>query len=344
LILLVSVTVIAQDEDMVLQGKPVSEWIKQLRSENRGLQLRAAQVLSSAPTNLYERIIPQVIPVLRSERENDRFVAAQVLGSYGPGAKNAVPDLLPLLEGTQYERNRAAGAKALGQILKDAQPSEEIDKVVQALIKLFRDKYSDVRREAVVACGMIGPAAKLCIPHLPELFSDGENPWGENALVRRSAAWACGRMGSLGAEHIDRLINMMFTHPFPEVVEAIGEIGPVNENVVKNVMRRMEQVMNVHDLLLGEPKAKDYLPTCFAVLEKFGPKASPAVPLMKRLLKEQPREYGGPHIPVLALKVLGAIGPDAKDAIPEIEKLLSVSKDPAVKKAGEEALQKITSR
>ena len=92
------------------ERKPLSEWVNQLRSANCGLQLKAARALSKAPAEMYAKIVPQVIPVLKSERENDKFVAAQVLGNYGPAAKAAVPDLLPMLKGTQYERNRAAAA------------------------------------------------------------------------------------------------------------------------------------------------------------------------------------------------------------------------------------------
>jgi len=187
-----------------LNGKPLSQWIQQLRSENRGLQLRAARALTEAPENLRPTIVPLLIPVLKSERENDRFVAAQVLGSYGPGARPAVPSLLPLLSDMQFERNRAAAAKALGQILKDAQPDEEVEKVTQALTRKINeewDAYSDVRREAVYAIGMIGPAARSAIPKLTRALTDVDpvhKLGGERRFVRAAAPWACGRMGATG--------------------------------------------------------------------------------------------------------------------------------------------------
>ena len=103
-----------------------------------------------------------MIPLLAAERENTRFPAAQVLGECGPVAKDAVPHLLPMLKGTQYERNRTAAAVALGKILKDSESSKQIDEVTEALIVCFKDQYSDVRREAARACGMIGPAYCRC--------------------------------------------------------------------------------------------------------------------------------------------------------------------------------------
>ena len=295
------------DEEPCIQGKPVSELLKQLRSDNRGLQLRAARALAEAPENLRESLVPPLIEILKSERENDRFSAAQVLGEYGKVARKAVPALLPLLEGTQYERNRAAGAKALGQILKDAEPSEEVDKVVEALIKLFKDPYPDVRREAATACGMIGPAAKACIPHLKPLLE--EPPGADPNMVSVAAAWTCERMGILAKEHVDLLIALMHryaSYKTPAYVLALGAIGPIQDNIVPNILDKMEQT----DQSIWWQIAP------YQVLEKFGPKAAPAVDLLERFLRENKLP---PHLVVQTMKTLRAIGPAAKKALPTIE-------------------------
>lgn len=78
------------DEEQCIQGKRVSELLKQLRSDNRGLLLRAARALIEAPANLRETLVTHLIEVLKSERENDRFSVAQVLGEYESGARKAV--------------------------------------------------------------------------------------------------------------------------------------------------------------------------------------------------------------------------------------------------------------
>ena len=310
--------VVAQDEDMVLQGNPVSEWIKQLRSENRGLQLRAVQVLCNAPSNLHERIMMQVIPVLRSERENDKFAAAQVLGSYGAVARPAIPDLLPMLEGTQYERNRAAAAKALGQILKDAKPDEEVEKVTQALIKAFNDPYSDVRREALRACGMIGPAAKSCIPHLAAKLTEGGvtgGAWGKDEiyLVREAAAYCVMRMGPLAKEHVDLMIAKLHQEgqKSPIWVQAPGAIGPVHENVAKNIVDKLE---------VPDP-AMWWMLEAYDVLASFGPRAEPAVDLAARYLRECKLPGAGA---IKLLRLLKSIGPAATNALPVIKSYLNI--------------------
>jgi len=327
------------DDDPIINDKPLSAWITQLRSDNRGLQLRAARTLAEAPAELRPRIVEQLIPVLKSERENDKFAAAQVLGEYGPVAISAVSDLLPMLEGTQYERNRAAAAKALGQILKDAKPSETVEKVVQCLIKRFSDPYPDVQREAVYACGMIGPAAKSCLPHLGRPleygihYSSADAPW---ALVRQATAWTLSRMGPLAASYMDRLIARLHYEGrnMPVIVEAMGAIGPVNENVVPNIIDAIEAAGRPGDY--GEFKVK-----AFETLAKFGEKSAPAVPVIRRMLRNTVGDNSR-VVQLAMLKALPALGPAAKEAIPEILIYAGKTEDPELRNAAITAYKAIT--
>ncbi len=300
-----------EGEEPKLKGKPLSKWIAQLNHSNRGLQVRAARTLSEAPKELWAKVIPQLIPLLGNERENLRCWVAQVLGNYGPEARAAVPGLLPLLEGTQFERNRAAAAKALGLILKDAKPGKEVEKVAQALSEKYNeeyDKYSDVRREAVRAIGMIGPAAKTVIPKLHRALIDYRKYSREHQMVRQQASWACGRMGPPAKMHIDRLISMLHQegHQLPEIAWAIGRIGPVHENVVPNLVDKMEKNMNSPGLVMRSLEA----------LESFGEKSAGSVDFLVYYMKN-----GRPSTDTLiqTLKTLKAIGSKAKKATALVE-------------------------
>lgn len=306
------------EDDPDVGGKALSEQIKQLRSDNRGFQVRVSRALMEAPAALKPAIAPKVIPLLKSERENDKFVAAQVLGECGPVARPAIPDLLPMLKGTQYERNRAAAAKALGQILKDAKPDKEVEDVADALIAKLNedyDAYSDVRREAIYAIGMIGPAAKKTIPKFLKGLTDYKEHSAEHQMVRKASAWACARMGPLAAEHADRLISMLNSEggDVPEVMEALGCIGPVSDNVVLNLV----------DKLAAD---NEWSPICWRVqtyeaLQKFGPKAAPAVPVVMRLLNSGKVHYAHVHA---ALRVFETAGQAGKQALPVVEKFQTV--------------------
>ncbi len=340
-VFLLDVAAGAEAPEPELQGRPLSEWIAQLMDTNRGKQVRAARALSEAPEEIRPAIIEKLRPILASERENDRFVAAQVLGDYGPAARAAAPDLLPVLQGTQFERNRAAAAKSLGQILKNAKPSEEVEKVAEALVAVFNDKYSDVRREAVYACGMIGPAAKACVPHLPDRFNDTE--WLKDAecfLVRRAAAWTAGRMGEHGAVHIDRLIAMMHSNrPGPtEFIDAIGEIGPVHDNVVPNIVDKLEKTVYGGWQGVSGEEQSNYAMHCLMVLERFGAKSGPAVDLLVRLLDPKDIQRD-PARAVQVLRTLAAIGGAAAKAVPVIEKNALAAGNEQVRKAAEDALK-----
>jgi HEAT repeat protein len=310
------------DDEIKIKGKPVSKWIAQLTGSNRGLQVRASRALAEATPEQIPHVAAKLIPILESKRENDRFVAAQTLGKYGPPARAAVPKLVPLLKGTQFERNRAAAAKALGLILADAEPSEEVEKVTAALTAKFNedyDQYEDVRREAAWALGKIGLAAKSCIPKLERALTDvGQH----NAFqdVRRGAAWTCGRMGIEAKQHIDRLISMMHREgkDVPEIAEAIGKIGPVHENVIPNIMDVIEKSGRY---LTSYAPAKV---AGFEALARFGKKSASAVPLIRRFLKELKGgdDLGSLTIRTAALKTLAAVGPPAKAALPEVTKNL----------------------
>lgn len=323
-------TAIAQEEAHVIDGKSLSEWINQLRSDNRGLQLRAAKALAGVPSNAIPQAVKALIPILSSERDNDRFAAAQTLGEYGSAARSAVPHLLPLLVGTQYERNRAAAAKALGQILKDAKSDEEVDKVAQALTRKISDDYdaySDVRREVVKALGMIGPAAKSCIPKLTRVIFEGSLGLGSNQdqeyrLVRRAAAWTCARIGPLAAQHIDLLITRMHMEGewCPEVVEAIGAIGAVHDNVIPNIIDKIESSGRGGDF--GALKE-----AAFSALANFGEKSAPVVPLTRRLLQGPMWGNDAMRVRIAMMKALPAFGPAAKDAVAEILAQIRIGKE-----------------
>ena len=54
------------EEELKIQDKPLSQWMAQLRGENRGFQMRAARALIESPTNARPKIIEQVIPQLEN--------------------------------------------------------------------------------------------------------------------------------------------------------------------------------------------------------------------------------------------------------------------------------------
>jgi HEAT repeat protein len=307
--------------------------------------------MEHVPAEMAPKIVPKLLSLLKSERQNTKPWAAQILGSYGSVSHAAVPDLLPMLENMQYERNRAMAATALGQILEDAEPSEEVEKVTQALIKRFTDGYPDVRREAVRACGMIGPAAKSCVPHLSNRLIDSQAKRSPTEIgpIRANAAWTVGRMGKHANAHIDRLIAMLHKERYYEaavaVIDAIAILGPVHETVVSNVVDQTEKA--VANKVWGPAgpsweQRKTYTRHVFDALKKWKAKSAQATDLMVNLIsREGWDQRGAKEIAIQALEVLGAVGPAAKKAVPTIEKNCKNHGDAKIKEAAQAALAKI---
>jgi hypothetical protein len=120
-------------------------------------------------------------------------------------------------------------------------------------------------------------------------------------------------MGPLAKMHIYRLISMLHQegHKLPEIAWAIGKIGPVHENVVPNLVDKMEKNMNSRGLVMRSLEA----------LESFGDQSSGAVDFLVYYMNK-----GRPSTDTLiqTLKTLKAIGKKAKKAVPAVEKYKNI--------------------
>src|SRR5262245_19977436 len=79
------------------------------------------------------------------------------LSRLGPEARDAVPELIPLLKG-QTPLTRQNAALALAAIGAGASAA------VPALTEALKDSEWAVRRQAAIALGALGPAAKPALP------------------------------------------------------------------------------------------------------------------------------------------------------------------------------------
>lgn len=100
-VLLLAGAALAQEDDPEIGGKPLSEILKQLKSENKGLQLRAAKALVEAPLELRPKMMPRMMELLKSERDVFTTVV-WAIGEIGPVNENVVPNLVNRLEKTLY--------------------------------------------------------------------------------------------------------------------------------------------------------------------------------------------------------------------------------------------------
>lgn len=89
---------------------------------------------------------------------------------------------------------------ALARIGRDAVP---------ALVEALGDRNVQVRRQAALALGRIGPDAEQAVPALSAALGDGDEQ------VRRNAARALGQIGPAAKEAIGPLMQLLRQPPVP---------------------------------------------------------------------------------------------------------------------------------
>jgi hypothetical protein len=129
-------------------------------------------------------------------------------------------------------------------------------------------------------------------------------------------------MGTLSKDYVDRLIALMHVDGYPTMIEAIGCIGPVHENVVPNIMDWLEK--KGRDWR-HSPKSKM---AAWVALTKFGEKSAPVVPLLARYLRGGVAREEPPELYIQWFKLVRAIGPKAKETLPSVQKWVNAKKLP----------------
>ena len=151
----------------------VSSVIKQLKDEDEGVRVRAAE----APGEIgYKRAFETFIKLLKDKDKGVRWRAAEALGKIGD--ERAVEPLIEVLEDEDFSVCSAA-AEALGRIGDR--------RAVQPLIEALKDEDEVVRDAAAWALGEIGD--KRAVEPLIKALKD------EDKFVRASAAVALGEIG-----------------------------------------------------------------------------------------------------------------------------------------------------
>ena len=172
--------------------------------------------------------------LLRDSQGIVKYRAAQALMSFGPEARSAIPDMLPLLkDGASYEV-RQAGAMALGKMAIDrAGPSLGVS---TALRGLLADHACQVRQAACQALGMLGPPGdptqkQLTLKALDPLAKKDADPivqvWAHMALMIYT-----GKVSEGGVELITHQLKNGDTSARIHAAEALLNLGPVVKDAV----------------------------------------------------------------------------------------------------------------
>lgn len=286
----------------------IQKLIDALDNRNELVSEKAVELL----TEIGEPAVPFLIKALKIKFNNKITIT---LGNMGMEADNAVPELIRASssEGINYnsgnflESLKLIGLPAVPYIAKDLKQrnsklrysmkylGDEINKEVLGLLcKELKSEYPEDRGNAVVAIGTLHYKTKEILPVLIQSANDVD----EN--VRKSAVRILKEKYANKKELLPEIINGIKD---TDTKLEFGRLGPEAKEKVEALMKFLGDKKNLVD---EHQKSINALET----LEKIGPDAEEAVPLLLQIAQDFERETR-----LGALKAITAIKPDSQQAV-----------------------------
>jgi HEAT repeat protein len=244
------------------------------------------------------RFVPPLAAAINDDSDRVAINAVRALANTGPEAAQGVPALIAAL---QHKNNsvRSNACDALGQI--HAQPSF----AVPALVAALKDGDNFVRFQAIGALQRFGSAASpAAVPLRESLEAD------TNVNVRWFAASA------LAAADPEGIVSL------PALTKAVEDKDPhVRRFAAMGLGKLGARAKMATPLLLVGLKDKDPGARIAAAeaLWLVDGNAEAAVPILTRFVVRSEN----PHVCRWAIDALGTIGPESKEAVPALRKLLT---------------------
>jgi HEAT repeat protein len=305
-----------------------------LWDENTDLRFLAAYCLAQigAPAR---PAVPSLLQRLKGGDGPTRDIAVRALAAIG--AREAVPELVPLLGDKDPDVGTAA-LQALTELGAEARL------LVPPVIERLRDKSVVARQGAVTVLFNLGREAKPAIAGLVKALGD------DDPEVRRGAALALGRIGPAAQEATPALVAVMNgdSPAFVRLaaaealwrIERHKEVAPALKSWLKNQsgpptvpmaqwLWRVEKDPGALAVLreVVEKKRSGDRGAALEALIQIGPKASPTLPAVAVLLKDE-----DPGLRAAAANLLARVGETAGPLAPPLSDALR-EKDAAVRLA-----------
>ena len=306
------------------------------------------------PAN-FTAAIPVLVEGLQQKDEQVRLLASQYLLMSGSVAKAALPALAKLLDDKAPEVRFEAALAMVGLDKSSAAGT------VPALTEGVKTGTDSNATRAAKALAQLGPVAKDAVPELVKKFG------AKNAHLRLYAAEAAARIDPAQAPAaVEVLVALLKDKKFKSnmvrayALTALRHIGPPAKSALPTLTELLKDDEPFHAdvalamLAIGTDEAKpalewvrkvmadkshDDLYDLMVRLPELGRAARPLVPELTAMLKSKT-----PFERKNAIEALGAIGADAKDALPELKAL--AEKDPRndVRQLATEAVESITKK
>lgn len=247
-----------------------------------------------------EESIPAILKALELQRGGmNRMDMVRALGSFGPRARNAVPQLARALR-SELPGERVAAAEALGNIGAGAGVS------VLALAELLLVAGQDAWESDPFTDALLKVGGTSLVPNLIQALQH------DHPGVRMAAAQALEKLGREAKDAIPALLDLLSDPRTSVFLHAAGALASIDPP------RRALLVPSVLEAL--KTNGGGHAGLALRVLGGIGPEASPAVPTLLDLALEA--EISG--VRTLAAVALGKIG------LGDLTPLTALFKDGAV--------------
>jgi HEAT repeat protein len=257
--------------------------------------------------------VPSLCAALSNESAKVRRGSAFALGLIGPKAYEAVPDLTKALKDDE-PLVRALSAESLGKIGQEAEPA------TPALTKALKDDDADVRINSAVALWRIGKHA-AGIDVLAAAVTQSQGP------SRKAAVAALGQVGAAAKPALPALVKALGDKDAEvrlESVKTLGILGPLAKGTGAKITP-----------LLHDKSVPVRLHAVHAIWKTEKKISKKGIEILEQALDEEEMD----HL-LLATRILGDIGPDARDVVPALLPFLH-HKNKVIRAAVLDAVQKI---
>jgi HEAT repeat protein len=281
------------------------------------------------PKDVGGKTIDQWIKDMYDLDPSVREAAIQAVVQFGRGARKAVPALLTETQDRDASI-RTHAAIALGTIGFD---EKDLKRGVAALVRLLSDSQAVVRYQATMALGRIGPDASEATSYLSTYTVKDGSSWP----IRKAAAFALGSVA--GKEKGD-----------PDVKAVNGLVYAMSNDPSSHV--KLEALMSL--IILGPPKSDSSKEAAEAVFKRLTRDKNHVLAIWAHVSLIRYDKVTKGHVVAIAemltsqdqmtrmhaLRALGGLGTDAKDAVSFLQKAAQ-AKDPATRQVALMALTTI---
>lgn len=288
---------------------------------------------------------PYLTSALKDADEKVRLAAVTALAPLN----NLDADSVEALASTLEDTSPAVRQKTLMALAK----MTSNDAVVSILVKALRSKRRDVSAGAITGLQNSPAWRKAHIPALMDAMNHGSSE------VRTFAVIALGAVGSDAQGAVPDLLNFLNNDDLAlrkKVIQTLGQIGPKAWRAIRDLGKALsdddEEICKLILISLEKigPDAKWVVPQIVHTLKKPGLRDD-AIRVLRKLGKEGVK----PLLEIAqeskdfterreCIDILGAMGPEAKEAVPALTSMANSDRYPGLREAAKRAIGKIERR